>query len=132
MRPMPSLPVSSTSAWHISWAWARDSSAQGPAISVRGRSLAMASLPTLTVRDEDIWLFRVGFGRLSYPAGPGLSMVGRGRLRRHAANGSEEVGQLDRVEPALSPQSIAEVDAIGLHLAGSLKDVSGIEAPGQE
>src|SRR5262245_2262772 len=50
MSPMPSLPVSSVRAWHISRAWARDSSAQGPAISASGRSLPMVILPTVTWR----------------------------------------------------------------------------------
>src|SRR5262249_44901380 len=50
MRPMPSLAVISTKAWHISRAWARDSSAHGPAMSTSGRSLAMARLPMVTVR----------------------------------------------------------------------------------
>ena len=45
MSPIPSLAVISTSAWHISMAWARDSSAQGPAISASGRSLPMVRLP---------------------------------------------------------------------------------------
>src|SRR3954454_1074196 len=47
---MPSLLVSSTSAWLVSSACARLSSAQGPAIRTNGRSLAMESGPTSTVR----------------------------------------------------------------------------------
>src|SRR5882672_9954922 len=50
MSPMPSLPVSSVRAWHISRACARDSRAQGPAISASGRSLPMVILPTVTWR----------------------------------------------------------------------------------
>src|SRR5690348_16086120 len=50
MRPMPSLPVSSVSAWHISSACARLSSAQGPAIRVTGRSLPIVRLPIRTWR----------------------------------------------------------------------------------
>src|SRR5215472_19129767 len=49
MRPMPSFAVSSTRAWLISSACARLSSAQGPAISASGLSLAIDRLPTWTV-----------------------------------------------------------------------------------
>src|SRR5579863_7473583 len=48
MSPSPSFAVISVSAWHISMAWARDSSAQGPAIRASGRSLAKVMLPMLT------------------------------------------------------------------------------------
>src|SRR5262245_53431402 len=114
MRPMPSSLVKSTSAWHISCAWARDSSAQGPAIKVKGRSLAMASLPTVTVRDCGISGFRIRVGRLSYPAASGLSMVGLRALGCHATNCGEEISQFHGVEPVLAPDSAAEVDAVGL------------------
>src|SRR5512147_659463 len=50
MRPMPRSRVSSVSALHISNAWARLSSAHGPAISTIGRSLPISSLPIFTWR----------------------------------------------------------------------------------
>src|SRR5579875_127482 len=50
MKPMPSRPVSSTSAWLISMACARLSSTQGPAISASGRSFPSVIFPIWTWR----------------------------------------------------------------------------------
>src|SRR5712692_7579476 len=50
MSPRPSFAVSSTSAWLISSACARLSSAHGPAMSTTGRSLPSVRLPIWTWR----------------------------------------------------------------------------------
>ena len=50
MKPIFSRSAISTNAWDISSAWSRDSSAQGPAISVSGRSLPRVTSPTWTWR----------------------------------------------------------------------------------
>jgi hypothetical protein len=60
MRPMPSLPVSSTRAWLISSACWRDSSAQGPAISASGRSLPRVKEPIETERGAGMGVVLAG------------------------------------------------------------------------
>src|SRR5882724_13191963 len=135
MSPMPSLPVSSVRAWHISRACARDSSAQGPAISASGRSLPMEMLPMVTWRGAVMahpsWAdLARSMGALqgladieeqfALPAGIIQRYVAVGRLakpfRRHAAlcripiaaQAERRVGHRLDVDPAVAERRLAD------------------------
>src|SRR5260221_4676805 len=90
MRPMPSLPVSSTRPCAISSACARLSIWHGPAIRARGRSLPIVTLPT--------WMWRgfVAFVLVVMLAPMRMRSHQAGLVERGADEQREERGRLER------------------------------------